>query len=194
MEKSPSWEANRFSTSQEIPRILWNPKVHYRIHKCRNLFLSWASSIQSMPPHLPSLRAIKAVLHYLNPLLTSALLSQIWSMYLFRNKWDGVIKERESVRQQILTWTNHASSEPTEQIRHINYLAKIEENFHHSLHFITWGVWGKRKSIQEMLRGLESVCWAVSSFRWELLSRTHYVYEIILLVEYLVKYSPYLID
>ena len=29
MEQSPSWEANRFSLSQEIPRILLNPKVQY---------------------------------------------------------------------------------------------------------------------------------------------------------------------
>jgi hypothetical protein len=34
MEQSLSWEANWFSASQEIPRILWNLKVHYRIHKC----------------------------------------------------------------------------------------------------------------------------------------------------------------
>jgi len=34
MEQSPSWEANWFSTSQEIPHILWNPKVHYHVHKC----------------------------------------------------------------------------------------------------------------------------------------------------------------
>jgi len=34
LEQSPSWETNRFSTSQEIPHILWNPNVRYRIQKC----------------------------------------------------------------------------------------------------------------------------------------------------------------
>jgi len=33
MVQSPSWEANWFVASQEIPRISRNPKVHYRTHK-----------------------------------------------------------------------------------------------------------------------------------------------------------------
>jgi len=34
IEQSPSWGANPYSTSQEIPGILWNPNVHDRVYKC----------------------------------------------------------------------------------------------------------------------------------------------------------------
>jgi hypothetical protein len=33
MEQRPSWEANSFSATKNIPRILWNLEVHCRIHK-----------------------------------------------------------------------------------------------------------------------------------------------------------------
>ena len=33
-EQSPSWKAKPSSASQEIPHILWKPKVPYSIQKC----------------------------------------------------------------------------------------------------------------------------------------------------------------
>jgi hypothetical protein len=43
---------------KKSPRILWNTKVHYRSHKCPPPALSWASSIQSIPPHATSFRSV----------------------------------------------------------------------------------------------------------------------------------------
>jgi hypothetical protein len=51
MEQSPSWEANRFSASQEIACILWKWRFITAFTSTRHLSLSWASSIHSMPRH-----------------------------------------------------------------------------------------------------------------------------------------------
>jgi len=57
---SHSWEANRFSASQEIPCILWNPKIHYRIHKCPPPapVLGQLDPVHTPTPHFLKIRPI----------------------------------------------------------------------------------------------------------------------------------------
>jgi hypothetical protein len=53
MEHSPSCEANRFAASEEIPHILWNPKVHCHNHKCPPpvSILSQLKSVHKLTSH-----------------------------------------------------------------------------------------------------------------------------------------------
>jgi hypothetical protein len=59
LEQSLLWEANRLAGSQEIlPRMYGTRRFITAFTSARHLFLSWASSIQSIPPHPSSWRFI----------------------------------------------------------------------------------------------------------------------------------------
>jgi hypothetical protein len=76
MEQSPSWEANWFVAIQEIPRILLNPKVHYRIHNCCPpvSILSQPNPVHTSTPHFQKIHP--------NIILPSTPGSPQWSLSL----------------------------------------------------------------------------------------------------------------
>ena len=76
MEQSLSWEPNRFSASQEISRILRDPKVYCRIHKCTPPVPILS---QLDPFHTPTSHLLKIHLNIILPYMPG---SPKWSLFL----------------------------------------------------------------------------------------------------------------
>ena len=64
MVQSPSWAANWFAASQEIPRISRNPKVHYRTHKSPPPVSILG---QPNPVHIPTSHLLEIHLNIIHP-------------------------------------------------------------------------------------------------------------------------------
>ena len=58
MVPSPTWEANWFAASQEIPAFYGTRRFITALTSVRHLSLSWSSPIQSIYPHPTSWRSI----------------------------------------------------------------------------------------------------------------------------------------
>jgi hypothetical protein len=109
MEQSPSWEATRFSASQEISRILWNPKVYYLIQR--------ASQVRDFCKHFVTGYAEEFLAPRPTPKLEDHLLSVIryWLFNIFAATL--FIEGRSSIRNlrtrhAVVTETHLSRKEP----------------------------------------------------------------------------------
>jgi len=95
--QSPSWEANWFAASQEIPRISRNPKVHYLSHKRPPPFPILR---QPNPVHIPTSDLLEIHLNIIHPSMPR---SPQWSLSLR-------FSHQDPIHPPLLTHTCHMPS------------------------------------------------------------------------------------
>ena len=114
MVQSPSWAANWFAASQEIPHISRNPKVHYRTHK-RPPPVSILG--QPNPVHIPTSHLLEIHPNIIHPTTPR---SPQWSLFLR-------YPHQDPIHPSLLTHTRHMPS------------PSYSSRFHHPQN-IGWGV------------------------------------------------------
>jgi hypothetical protein len=60
-KQSRSWAINRFSASQEIARVLWNPKVHHRVCKSLPATCSYPEPVHAIPFHILKIHLVNSL-------------------------------------------------------------------------------------------------------------------------------------
>ena len=112
--RSPSWEANCFATSQEIPRISRNPKIYSRTHK-RPPPVSIPD--QPNPVHIPTSHILEIHPNIIHP---STPRSPQWSLSLR-------FPHQDPIHPPLLTHTRHM-------------LSPSHSSWFYHPHNIGWGV------------------------------------------------------
>ena len=97
MVQSPSWSANGFAASQEIPRISRNPKIHYRTHKPPPPV---PILDQPNPVHIPTFHLLEIHSNIIHP---STPRSPQWLLSLR-------FLHQDPIRSPLLTHTRHMPS------------------------------------------------------------------------------------
>jgi hypothetical protein len=105
-EHSPSSGNNSRSGVQEISRLLWNPNIHYCVHKSIGWFPSRIRLIYSTTSHHISLRSTLILSSHPRPSFTSGLFHQLipWA-------FDSYLPDRKNTYYRTKIFKSHKISE-----------------------------------------------------------------------------------